>query len=71
MVTFIKNYQFGLIADDFTAEALARVLDELTPERVAELKHASHSHAKELSGEEQSEIWLRVIDDMVASHNEA
>lgn len=67
MVAFIDEYGFGLVADDFTGEALARVLDTLTPEKVAELKDASHRHAHELSGERQSEIWGQVVAEMAAS----
>lgn len=65
MVDFVERYGFGLVADDFTAEALARVLDDLTPARVEALKRASHAHAQELSSERQSQIWSEVIDRMV------
>lgn len=65
MVRFIDTYQFGVVADDFTGEALAQALNGLTPERVDALKQASHEHARELSGERQSAIWVDVVDRMV------
>lgn len=67
MVDFVETYGFGLVTDDFTAESLARVLDDLTPESIRELKRASALHAQALSGEEQSQVWGRVVDEIAAS----
>lgn len=66
MVRFVERYGFGAVSDDFTAEALTRVLDSLTPELVAEWKAASHAHADELSGERQAVTWSRVVDRITA-----
>lgn len=57
----------GRVAADFTAEALTRVLDELTPEGIAAWKAASHAHATELSSGPQAEIWRREIVRMLSA----
>lgn len=67
MVTFVEKYGIGIVSDDFTGEAMARVLDELTAEKVDAYKQASHANAHDLSGENQSQIWKDVIDRMVAN----
>lgn len=64
MAAFIERYGFGAIAEDFTAEALTDVLDDLTPARVDTWKQASHAHARELSGEVQARVWSDVIDSI-------
>ncbi|MBO1900578.1 glycosyltransferase family 1 protein [Leucobacter weissii] len=66
MARFIERYGFGETADDFTAEALARVLDELTPERVDAWKRAAHEHARELSGEVQARVWSELVERIAA-----
>lgn len=67
MVSFVERYGFGAIAADFTGEALSKTLDALTPESVDEFKRAAHASAELLSGERQSEIWRRIVDEMVTS----
>ncbi len=66
MVRFVKEHEFGLILPDFSADSLAKALDGLTLEEVAGFKHASARSATVLSGEEQSKVWGRVVDDMAA-----
>lgn len=67
MVDVVNEYGFGLVSESFTADALARVLDELTPQQIEALKRASHSHAQDLSGERQSLIWGDVVRRMAAN----
>src|SRR5699024_9093725 len=38
MSSILETYSFGAVADDFTPEALTRVLDTVTPELIAEWK---------------------------------
>ena len=61
MVHIVQEHGFGLVADEFTSDALAQVLDLLSPQKVAELKEAAHSCAQVLSGEQQSLIWGEVV----------
>ncbi len=68
MVNFVNTYGFGLVAEAFTAEALAKVLDDLTPKKITDLKSAADSHARDLSGEQQSRVWGEVVERMIEEH---
>ena len=63
----VEKYGFGVVTDDFTAEALAQTLRALTPERVAELKQASHAAAWELSAENSMQPWVEAVEELVAA----
>jgi len=65
MVRFVEQYGIGAVADDFSAAALSRVLDSLTPQKVAEWKEASHRNARELSSEEQVKVWGAEVDSIL------
>lgn len=66
MAQLVRGHGVGAVTSDFTAEALAGTLDGLTPERVRELKAASHAAARELSAETQVLGWARAVDALVA-----
>jgi glycosyltransferase involved in cell wall biosynthesis len=63
----VEKYGFGVVTDDFTAEALAETLRALTPERVARLKQAAHEAARELSAERSMAPWLEAVDAMAGA----
>lgn len=63
----VEKYGFGVVTDDFTAEALAETLRALTPERVARLKQAAHEAARELSAESSMSPWREAVDELVAA----
>ena len=63
----VEKYGFGVVTDDFTAEALAQTLRALTPERVAELKQAAHAAAWELSAENSMQPWVEAVEELVAA----
>lgn len=65
MVRFVEQYGIGEVADDFGSDALTRVLDGLTPDRVTEWKNRSHANARALSSEEQVKIWGSVVDGIL------
>lgn len=60
----VERYGFGVVTDDFTAEALGATLRSLTPERVAELKRAAHVAARELSAESTMRPWADAVEQM-------
>ncbi len=66
MADLVRREGFGVVAEDFTAPGLARVLDTLTPESVAELKQCSDEAAARLSSETQVALWVAAIDRIVA-----
>lgn len=61
MESLLKNYRCGIVADSFTAEALAASLSALSSAKVAEFKEAAHSAAVELSYEHDGEILLSEV----------
>lgn len=65
MARILTEYGVGGVARDFTAEALAALLDDLDVETVTAWKQASHRAARALSGESQLEIFEVVLRQML------
>jgi len=65
MAALAREHAVGVVTADFSAAALAEVLDGLTPERVAELKSAAHAAARALSAETQVLGWARAVGALV------
>lgn len=65
MAQVVSERGLGLIAEDFSAEALRRAVQALTPESVAAMKRASHEHARELSADEQMGPWVTAIEALL------
>ncbi len=63
----VEKHGFGVVTEDFTAEALGATLRSLTPERVAELKQAAHVAAWELSAERTMQPWVDAVEGMAAA----
>jgi len=61
MAGLIDRHGLGVVLEGFSAEALARCLDEVTPEQVAAFKAASDRVADELSAERQIQGWADAI----------
>lgn len=66
MARFVRDYDLGAIAEDFTAESLTRLLDSLTPEEVSRWKAQSHANAQALAGEHQAKIWADMVAELLA-----
>jgi hypothetical protein len=62
MADVVRTWNCGVVAEDFSAEALARALNGLSPERVAGLKQHAHLAAAELNAERNGEIVLALIE---------
>lgn len=61
MVSLVETARNGVVTAGFTVGDLVDALRGLTPDRVAELKRASHEHAHELSAEAEVEKWGRAV----------
>ncbi|MFB8229003.1 glycosyltransferase family 1 protein [Cellulosimicrobium sp. NPDC055967] len=61
MAAVVRERGIGLVTEDFSTDALARVLDALTPARVAALKAASDASAHDLASDAQVAVWDEVI----------
>lgn len=62
MAELVRRERFGLVAADFTADALAQVLDTLTPDVVERLKRRSDEVSVPLSSETQVAVWVDAVD---------
>jgi hypothetical protein len=67
MAELVTSHGFGVVTDDFTPGALARVLASLTSDRIADYKHRSHNAAAELSSERNGEIVLDLVDQVLGA----
>jgi len=67
MVREVNTHGLGAITEDFSAEAVAQVLDALTPELVTSWKLAADRAAQPLSGESQLERFDSAIEGLLAS----
>lgn len=67
MARVLDRHGFGAVAEGFDADALTRVLDDLSLDAVSCWKQAAHAAAEELSGESQTEIWVRAIRRMLST----
>ncbi|WP_256839309.1 glycosyltransferase family 1 protein [Ornithinimicrobium faecis] len=61
MSALVDEHGLGVVTSDFTAESLARALDDLTPEDVERYKAASHAVARELSAEQLVQGWVHAL----------
>jgi hypothetical protein len=67
MADLVNSYGFGIVADSFEPATLASRLLELTAERLAHLKLATHLAAPDLSAERNGEIMRAVVARATAS----
>ncbi|GAA3897848.1 glycosyltransferase [Microbacterium invictum] len=66
MVYYVHQYDLGEVAADFERDATKSAVERLTPESVARFKANADAHAVELAGERQVDIWVEVIDGLMA-----
>lgn len=64
----VRHHEVGVIADEFTADALREAIQSLTPAAVAHYKTNSHRAARELSAEAATQPWLDAIARMVSTN---
>jgi hypothetical protein len=67
MARLVRQYCCGVIADDFTPEALAASLNRLTGADIDRLKQASHAAAKELCFEKNAPILLKMVERVLGN----
>ena len=67
MAQLVRQYDCGVIADDFTPQALAARLNALDARRIDHYKQQSHRAAQDLCFEKNSEMLLNMIATMAGS----
>jgi hypothetical protein len=61
MAAIVRDNELGVVTRDFTAQALAAAIDELTEETIAQFKAASHSAASTLNAAAEVQGWGKAI----------
>jgi hypothetical protein len=67
MARIVREWDCGIVAGDYTSEALAEAIASTTDERLAELKGNAHRAARELCAERNRELVIEVVDDALRS----
>ncbi|MFC0675036.1 glycosyltransferase [Brachybacterium hainanense] len=62
MVSILREHDLGLVASDFSTEALTARIRELTPESVRAFKANAHAASRELSAESYTSAWRTAVD---------
>jgi glycosyltransferase involved in cell wall biosynthesis len=65
MAEIVRQYNNGVVSEDFTAEALAKKLTTLTPTQIREFKMNSATAAKEINAENNAVILRKLIADLM------
>lgn len=67
MARVVRQYKCGIVADDFSSSALAKAINGLHAEVIADFKRASHVAADELCAEANGKLVLRAAEDALGS----
>jgi len=62
MAHVVKQYECGIVSEDYSIEAFANAMQQLTLERVNEFKQRSHVAAKELCAGKANTYWLEAAE---------
>jgi hypothetical protein len=62
MQRLVRQFDCGIVAEDFTPQALARSLSDLTVERIQYFKQQSHCAAKELCAEQNAKAIIDLVE---------
>lgn len=61
MAAIVEQYDLGVVAADFSPQAMADAIRHLTVEKIDHFKAQAHKHAYELSAEKNREVFLRLV----------
>jgi hypothetical protein len=62
MASLVRQYDCGVVADDFEPRSLARRLNALGPQEIGHFKNRSHDAARELCFEKNAQVLLDMAD---------
>ena len=68
MAGLVREYGLGIVADDFTPEAMAAAFQSLAPSAIDELKQRSHAAAMELSWERNEDVIMQTLSDLSSAY---
>jgi glycosyltransferase involved in cell wall biosynthesis len=61
MARLVRQYELGVIAEDFSPRSMAEAIRGLTVESIDRFKANASKHAYELSAEKNRELFLRLV----------
>ena len=67
MARLVRQHDCGIVSEDFSPRALARMLNELDRERIDYFKQRSHLAARELCFEKNSGVLLDMIENLIGN----
>jgi hypothetical protein len=67
MARIVREWDCGIVAEDFTPEGLAAAIASTTSQRLAELKRNAHRAARELCAERNRELVVDVVEGALRS----
>ena len=67
MARLVRQYDCGIVSDDFNPRSLAKRLNELDTERIDYYKQHSHLAAKDLCFEKNSEVLLNMVNRLLGT----
>jgi hypothetical protein len=65
MARLVRQYNCGVVSDDFTPQSLAGTLKALSAEQVDEFKRRSDLAARDLCFERNAEVLLGMVDELI------
>lgn len=65
MASVVNKYECGVVADDFTLEAMAEKLNRLTWEQITCFKENSHKAARFLCAETNRKLFLKIVHGLL------
>ncbi|PCH67691.1 MAG: hypothetical protein COC01_05255 [Bacteroidetes bacterium] len=65
MAKIVKKYDLGVVAENFTPEAMANAIKDLSVEKIAFYKDQSHKHAGELSSEAEVKKIKEIVSQLI------
>ena len=65
MAEIVRHYNIGVVADDFTAESLAKTLNQLTKADIENFKRNATKAAKELNAEANAVKLNKMISEIL------
>lgn len=67
MARITKHFQCGIVAEDFSIVSMARKLNSLTHEGVAQYKKNTDDAARELCSDRNKELLVEIVESMISS----
>lgn len=65
MRKIVEQYEVGIVAEDFTPQAMAQAIRTLSPDRIRQYRRSSDAAAMAVSGERQGEILVGLVTKML------